>query len=185
LSTRSYYSLSYRRFKAVTPRILQAARSSGLLWNVINSPQHEEPKNDTARITHEKPHGPFTVKVECEYKVSRRRCKAIRYVKPQDAFQVRYCRNHTEVVRKERRSERAKERREAKATEPKRVEARAKKAKAPKAKIAPNYKRVSDGPKGKHGAKVEVVPMDAAPLKNHKTRANLATNLDALQAVGR
>lgn len=60
-------------------------------------------------------HGPqgsaYTVKITCK----KRGCKEVRWIKPQDAFQVRYCPEHQAEATKLRRSERAKAKRAAKA----------------------------------------------------------------------
>jgi hypothetical protein len=60
-----------------------------------------------------KPHGPqgpeYTHKITC----AKRGCKEVRWCKPQDAFQVRYCAEHQAEAAKERRSAQAKAKREA------------------------------------------------------------------------
>jgi hypothetical protein len=57
------------------------------------------------------PHGPqgeaYTVKITC----AKRGCKETRWIKPQDAFQVRYCPEHQAEATKARRSAAAKAKR--------------------------------------------------------------------------
>lgn len=44
----------------------------------------------------EQPHGDYKVKVVCKYPTGpgRKLCGSVRFVKPQDAFQVKHCKAH-------------------------------------------------------------------------------------------
>ncbi len=59
-----------------------------------------------------KPHGPQGVEYTHKITCAKRGCKEVRWCKPQDAFQVRYCPEHQAEAAKERRSARAKAKRE-------------------------------------------------------------------------
>jgi hypothetical protein len=67
------------------------------------------------KTTKPKPHGPqgaaYTVKITC----AKRGCKEVRWIKPQDAFQVKFCPEHQAQAAAEKRREAAKARRAAKA----------------------------------------------------------------------
>ena len=62
-----------------------------------------------ATTTSAKPDNPYTVKITCK----KRGCKEVRFIKPQDAFQVKYCKPHQAEVAAERRRARAAEKRAA------------------------------------------------------------------------
>lgn len=65
-------------------------------------------------IKDEQPHDEYTVPIKCKHKVEGRKlCGAVRYVKPQDVFQVTRCRVHAPVHKAEQRRARAKAKREA------------------------------------------------------------------------
>lgn len=102
-------------------------------------------------IADEQPHGPYTEKVVCSFMVPgangrKRKCGAVRYVKPQDLFQVKTCRDHAKAHKDAMRRARATAKRlaegkpEPKAAKPTKAP-KAPKAKTPSRLIAPAERR--------------------------------------------
>jgi len=62
-----------------------------------------------------KPHGPqgpaYTVKIVCPYVTGDGKCGKVRWIKPQDAFQVKYCEEHQKAHRLKLKNERTAKRR--------------------------------------------------------------------------